>query len=122
MCSRCSAQSACADFNDEVGFKADVYYALSPEITINVNGSRPAAFGYSRASFLTTWDRVIGCAHARCEVLPSGSCTPKSSGISKRELLRAAFNRRFDAPYEATSPCAGASHAAVASSTCSDEH
>lgn len=93
-----------ADFNDEVGFQADVYYAVTPEITINVNGSMASRhFGYSQSNgFLTTWDRenrLLPTLDAKFS--PFWELYAELEWYFEGEsFIRAAFNRRYDAPYE----------------------
>lgn len=92
------------DFNDEVGMQADVFYSLTPEITINLNGSAASRhFGYtSRNGFLVTYERDNSFMPTFDEKFSPfwelyGEVEWYFDGQS---YIRAAFNRRYDAPYE----------------------
>lgn len=92
------------DFNDEVGFQIDGYYSLAPEMTLNINASmasRQKSYSYGvnglkvierSNSFLPSPDSIFSPfyeVYAEFEWFFSG-----------HSYVRAAFNRRYDAPYE----------------------
>ncbi len=92
------------DFNDEIGAQVDVFYSMTPEITINLNGAVASRHdGYRTNNGLrVTYKRET-------EFLPSmdEQFSPFYEMYGEVEwyfdgdsYLRAAFNRRYDAPYE----------------------
>jgi hypothetical protein len=92
------------DFNDEVGMQVDVFYALTPEITLNLNGAIASRhFGYTtRDGFLVTYEREQSMMPTLDEKFSPfwelyGEVEWYFDGQS---YVRAAFNRRHDAPYE----------------------
>ncbi|MDX9758154.1 MAG: DUF6029 family protein [Bacteroidota bacterium] len=93
------------DFNDEIGFQVDVFYALTPEIMLNLNGAMASRHsGYlERNGFLVTYERETAFLPTLDEKFSPfwelyGEVEWYFDGSS---YLRAAFNRRYDAPYEA---------------------
>ena len=93
------------DFNDEVGFQLDVFYALAPEITLNVNGAMASRHnGYlERNGFLVTYERENSILPTLDEKFSPfwELYTEVEWYFDGQSYVRAAFNRRYDAPYEA---------------------
>lgn len=96
------------DFNDEVGMQLDVFYSVSPTVTINLNGAMASRHkGYvTRDGFLVTYDRDMSFMPTLDEKFSPfwelyGEVEWYFDGPS---YLRAAVNRRYDAPYEANLP------------------
>lgn len=96
------------DFNDEVGMQLDVFYSVSPTVTVNLNGAMASRHkGYvSRDGFLVTYDRDVSFMPTLDEKFSPfwelyGEVEWYFDGQS---YLRAAVNRRYDAPYEANQP------------------
>ncbi len=96
------------DFNDEVGMQLDVFYSVSPTVTINLNGAMASRHdGYvTRDGFLVTYDRDVSFMPTLDEKFSPfwelyGEVEWYFDGQS---YLRAAVNRRYDAPYEANQP------------------
>ena len=96
------------DFNDEVGAQIDVFYSVTPEMTINLNGSIASRHnGYlERNGFLVTYERENSFMPTLDEKFSPfwelyGEVEWYFDGAS---YVRAAFNRRYDAPYEAGLP------------------
>ncbi|MBR9978251.1 MAG: hypothetical protein KFH87_09200 [Bacteroidetes bacterium] len=92
------------DFNDEVGMQVDVFYALSPKITLNLNGAVASRqHGYAtRDGFLVTYERTNSILPTLDEKFSPfwelyGEVEWYFDGHS---YIRAAVNRRHDAPYE----------------------
>ncbi|PLX31513.1 MAG: hypothetical protein C0600_05440 [Ignavibacteria bacterium] len=93
------------DFNDEIGMQMDVFYSVSPSMTINLNGAVASRHdGYTSSNgFLVTHERDV-------EFMPT--LDEKFSPFyelygevewyfTEHSYVRAAANRRYDAPYEA---------------------
>jgi hypothetical protein len=92
------------DFNDEIGMQLDVFYSLAPEITLNFNGAMASRHnGYlERNGFLVTYERENSFLPTLDEKFSPfwelyGEVEWYFDGHS---YVRAAFNRRFDSPYE----------------------
>jgi hypothetical protein len=92
------------DFNDEVGMQLDVYYALSPTLTLNLNGAAASRHsGYTTNNgFLVTWERDVSFMPSMDEMFSPfwelyGEVEWYFDGGS---FVRAAFNRRWDNQYE----------------------
>ncbi|MBR9975406.1 MAG: hypothetical protein KFF77_07475 [Bacteroidetes bacterium] len=92
------------DFNDEVGMQVDVFYLLTPEITFNFNGAVASRQkGYlERNGFLVTYERESSVMPTLDEKFSPfwelyGEVEWYFDGSS---FIRAAVNRRYDAPYE----------------------
>ena len=92
------------DFNDEIGMQLDLFYALSPSVTVNLNGSMASR----HEGFITT--NGLRVKYEReSSLLPSmdEQFSPFYEGYAEVEwyynddsYLRIAFNHRYDAPYE----------------------
>ena len=93
------------DFNDEIGMQLDVFYSLTPRITLNLNGSI--------ASRVVAWralsDGGFALIRRDIEFLPrlEDAYSPFYEAYAEVEwylddhsYIRAAFNRRYDAPYD----------------------
>ncbi len=92
------------DFNDEVGMQVDVFYSLTPEITLNLNGAAASRhFGYTTSNgYRVTYERDNSFMPVMDEKFSPfwelyGEVEWYYDGQS---YVRAAFNRRYDAPYE----------------------
>ena len=95
------------DFNDETGMQLDVFYALTPRITINLNGSV--------ASRTVAWKPLANLRFQ--EIKRANRLLPAFEDafspfyevygevewyLDEQSYIRAAVNRRYDAPYEET--------------------
>jgi hypothetical protein len=92
------------DFNDEIGMQLDVYYAVTPTLTVNLNGAAASRQkGYtSNNGFLVTWEREVSFMPTLDAMFSPfwelyGELEWYFDGGS---FVRAAFNRRWDNQYE----------------------
>jgi hypothetical protein len=93
------------DFNDEIGMQLDVFYSVSPTMTVNLNGaiaSRHQGFT-TENGFLTTYERDTDFLPTLDEKFsPFWELYAEMEWyFDGQSYIRAAFNRRYDAPYEA---------------------
>jgi hypothetical protein len=93
------------DFNDEIGMQLDVFYSVSPTMTINLNGAMASRHdGYSSNNgFLVTYERDASFMPTLDEKFsPFYELYGEVEWyFEDQSYIRAAFNRRHDAPYEA---------------------
>ncbi|MBI5647008.1 MAG: hypothetical protein HY962_08735 [Ignavibacteriae bacterium] len=93
------------DFNDEVGWQIDAFYALSPTLTVALNG----AVASRQKSYLQLPGGTFRTIKKTNDLFPAldAEFSPFWEAYAEVEwyfdgqsYLRAAFNRRYDAPYE----------------------
>ncbi len=96
------------DFNDEVGWQADIFYSLLPNLVISLNG----AVASRRQSWVHLPGGRFRPLYKTNELFPAldEEFSPFWEAYCEVEwyfdgqsYLRAAFNRRWDAPYEEAS-------------------
>ena len=92
------------DFNDEIGMQMDVYYAVFPTLTVNLNAAAASRHnGYTSSNgFLVTWERDVSFMPTMDAMFSPfwelyGELEWYYEGGS---FIRAAFNRRWDNQYE----------------------
>ncbi|MAT39093.1 MAG: hypothetical protein CL946_05765 [Ectothiorhodospiraceae bacterium] len=92
------------NFNDEIGMQLDVYYALSPELTLNLNGA-VASRHYAYEGQFRDWTRI----EPESSIMPSmdGEFSPFYELYADAEwyfdgqsYIKVAFNRRYDEQWE----------------------
>lgn len=92
------------DFNDEIGMQLDLFYSVTPDITVNLNAStasRHKKYAMNSSGVLQVADSVQFLPSMDKEYSPFWEFyTDVEWYFEGQSSVRIGFNRRYDAPFE----------------------